>query len=115
MGLSLLDYVVGFDDLILVDAMQTGQAPPGFVHEFDESQLKVLPIVSPHFLGVGEVMALGRKLGLPVPGRVKIFAIEVEDPFTVKVCMTPPLRQILPSIASRVLAAARASRISPKR
>jgi hydrogenase maturation protease len=107
MGLSLLDYVVGFDDLILVDAVQTGQAPPGFLHEFDGCQLKVLPIVSPHFLGVGEVMALGRKLSLPVPGRVKIFAIEVEDPFTVKDRMTPPLRQILPHIASRVLAAAR--------
>jgi hydrogenase maturation protease len=107
MGLALLDYVVGFDDLVLVDAVQTGQAPPGFLHELDDSELKVLPIVSPHFLGVGEVMALGRRLGLPVPGRVRIFAIEVEDPFTVGVRMTPPLRRILVSIASRVLAAAR--------
>jgi hydrogenase maturation protease len=107
MGLSLLDYAVGFSDLVLVDAVQTRQAPPGFLHEFDGSELKVLPIVSPHFLGVGEVMALGRRLGLPVPSRVRVFAIEVEDPFTVGVRMTPPLRQILRSIASRVLAAAR--------
>jgi hydrogenase maturation protease len=107
MGLSLLDYIVGFDDLVLVDAVQTGQAPAGFLHEFDVSQLNVLPILSPHFLGVGEVVTLGRQLGLRVPRQVKIFAIEVQDPFTVGVGMTPPLRQVLPSIASRVLAAAR--------
>jgi hydrogenase maturation protease len=107
MGLSLLDYIVGFGDLILVDAVQTGEAPPGFVHELDDRQLKVLPIISPHFLGVGEVVALGRQLGLQVPGRVKIFAIEVNDPFTVGVGMTPPLRRVLRSIAWRVLAAAR--------
>jgi len=107
MGLSLLDYIVGFDDLVLVDAVQTQRAPPGFLHEFDGSQLNVLPIMSPHFLGVGEVMTLGRRLGLRVPRQVKIFAIEVQDPFTVGVCMTPALRQVLPSIALRVLAAAR--------
>jgi hydrogenase maturation protease len=107
MGLSLLDYIVGFKDLVLVDAVQTGQAPPGFLYEWDLSRLKVLPVVSPHFLGVGEIVALGRQLGLSVPHRVKIFAIEVQDPFTVKACMTPPLRRVLRSIARRVLAAAR--------
>jgi hydrogenase maturation protease len=107
MGLSLLDFIVGFEDLVLVDAVLTGQAPPGFLHELDGSRLKVLPMVSPHFLGVGEMVALGRQVGLRVPRRVKIFAIEVKDPFTVGVCMTRPLRLVLRSIALRVLAAAR--------
>ena len=107
MGLALLDYMVGFEHLVLVDGVQTGQAPPGFLHEFDVSQLKVLPMVSPHFLGVGEVVALGRRLGLLVPRQVKIFAIEVKDPFTVRVGMTPALRRVLRPIALRVLAAAR--------
>ena len=107
MGLSLLDFILGFGDLILVDAVQTGQALPGFVHEFDESQLKVLPMVSPHFFGVGEMVALGRQLGMQVPGRVKIFAIEVQDPFAVGVGLTPALRQVLPAIALRVLDTAR--------
>jgi len=107
MGLSLLDYIVGFEDLVLVDAVHTGKSPPGHLYELDGSQLKVLPIVSPHFLGVGEIVALGRQLGLAVPRRVKIFAIEVQDPYTVKDRMTPPLRRALRPIALRVLAAAR--------
>jgi len=107
MGLSLLDYFVGFDDLLLVDAVQTGQAPPGFLHEFDGNDLKILPTVSPHFLGVGEVLALGRRLGLAVPARVRIFAVEVADPFTVAAGMTPPLQQALQAIVERVFRAVR--------
>ena len=108
MGLSLLDYIVGYDDLILVDAVQTGQFPPGFLHEFDSDDLKVLPAVSPHFFGVGEVLALGRQLGLSVPRRVKIFAVEVNDPFTVGVGLTGPLESVFSSLVARILATARA-------
>jgi hydrogenase maturation protease len=107
MGLALLDFIVGFEDLVLVDAVQTGQSPPGFLYELDDSQLKILPMVSPHFLGVGEIVALGRQLGLPVPRRIKIFAIEVKDSFTVGERMTAPLRRVLRPIAMQVLAAAR--------
>ncbi|HWH69050.1 MAG TPA: hydrogenase maturation protease, partial [Candidatus Sulfotelmatobacter sp.] len=70
MGLSLLDYIVGFDRLVLVDAIQTEQVPPGFVHEIQGEDLKILPTISPHFLGVSEVLALGRELGLAMPKEV---------------------------------------------
>jgi hypothetical protein len=59
------------------------------------------------------MVALGGQLGLPVPRRVKIFAIEVQDPCTVGDCMTPPLRRAVGAIATRVLAAAR--RLSGRR
>ncbi len=107
MGLSLLDFIVGFDDLVLVDAVQTGRATPGFLHEFNGDGLKVLPPVSPHFLGIGEVLALGRRLGLSVPRTVKVFAVEVMDPFTVGACMTPPLEQVFPAVVERILGATR--------
>jgi len=103
MGLSLLDQIVGFDDLVIVDAVQTPQGSPGSVHEIDGNALASLPAVSPHFLGLGEVLALGRKLGLAVPDRVRIFAIEVQDPFTVSTDLTPSLESALPSIVDRVI------------
>lgn len=102
MGLSLLDFIVGFNELILVDAVQTGKAPAGFLHEFDANDLKTLPTVSPHFLGVGEIIALGRELGMAIPSRVKIFAVEAEDPFTMSAQMTPALQRALPGIVERV-------------
>jgi hydrogenase maturation protease len=102
MGLALLDLVVGFSDLVLVDAVQTGQQPPGFVHEFESEGLKPLPAVSPHFLGVAETLALGRKLGLAVPARARIFAIEVKDPFTVNTSMSMEMERALPTIVEHI-------------
>ncbi len=102
MGLSLLDWVVGCEGLLIVDSIQTGQAPVGFIHEIDLDDLKRLPMVSPHFLGVTEVLALGRELGMPVPSHVRILGIEVEDPHTIALEMTAGLRAAFPEIADRV-------------
>jgi len=108
MGLSLLDMMVGFERLVLVDAIQTHQAPPGFVHQIDHLDLQVLPTLLPHFLGVGEVLALGRKLNLAVPEQVRIFAVEVEDPFTVGTELTPTLKAAFPRIMDEVVTATEA-------
>ena len=105
MGLSLLDYVTGFDALVIVDAIQTAQAAPGFVHELDASDLPALPALAPHFLGVNEALALGRSLGLQVPSAVKIFAIEVADPFTLGAQLTPALTPVLPKLTAQIEAA----------
>lgn len=105
MGLSLLDFVADCRTLIVVDAVQTGRAPPGFVHELDGNELQSVPSVAPHGVGLGEVLALGRALGSPVPERVKILAIEVADPFTVSTELTPELRAALPGIVERVICA----------
>ena len=103
MGLALLDHIIGYQRLMIVDAIQTGRVPPGSIHELDGQDLKLLPVASPHFAGVGEMIALGRELGLPVPEQVKIFAIEVADPFAITTEMTPALRNALPSIIERVM------------
>jgi hydrogenase maturation protease len=107
MGLALLDYLNGYAEVVIVDAIQTGQAAPGSVHELDPASLKQLTGRTPHFLGVGETLALGRELGLEMPSRVKIFAIEVEDPFTLGTQMTPALQAALPAIVERVGAVVR--------
>jgi hydrogenase maturation protease len=105
MGLSLLDMISGYESLVVVDAVQTGQAPPGTIHELDLESLPVLSPTAPHFVGLGEVIALGRTLGMPMPSQVRIFAIEAAEVFTLATRMTPALEQALPGIVERVLAA----------
>jgi hydrogenase maturation protease len=108
MGLALLDHMTGYREVVIVDSIQTGRAEPGFVHEVDAASLKQLSGRTPHFLGVSETLALGRRLELAMPKKVRIFAIEVEDPFTLGTQMTAGLQAVLPSIVERVGAAVRA-------
>jgi hydrogenase maturation protease len=105
MGLALLDFITGYNAVVIVDSIQTGKAPPGFLHELDASALNQLTGRTPHFVGVSETLALGRQLGLAMPEQVKIFAVEVEDPFTLSSNMTPALESALPGIAERIASA----------
>lgn len=108
MGLALLDEIADRESVILVDSVQTGRAPPGHIHEIDAENLSRVLTTSPHFLGIGETLALGRMLGLGMPQHVRIFAIEVADPFTLGTTMTAAVEAAVPPAAVRVAAQARA-------
>ncbi len=95
MGLALLDEIADFDALVLVDAVQTGRAPPGHIHECDIADLPQVTATSPHFIGVGETLGFGRRLGLAMPGRVRVIAIEVADPYTLG---TEPTAAVMPAV-----------------
>jgi hydrogenase maturation protease len=107
MGLALLDHLAGYAAAIIVDAIQTGRQAPGSVHELEPSSLSQLAGRTPHFLGVGETLALGRQLGHPMPETVRIFAIEAQDPFTLGTSLSPALQAALPGVVQRVATAAR--------
>lgn len=107
MGLALLDEIADFDALILVDSVQTGRAPPGHIHECDIADLPQVTATSPHFVGVGETLALGRRLGLAMPRRVRVIAIEVADPFTLGTQPTTVVQEAVGLAVERVVALTR--------
>ena len=102
MGLALLDFITGYRTVAIMDSIQTGNAAPGFLHELDATALTQLTGRTPHFVGVSETLALGKQLGLTMPEQVRVFAIEVEDPFTLGTALTPALQAALPGIVARI-------------
>jgi hydrogenase maturation protease len=91
MGLALLDFMVDFDRVIIVDSIQTGQSAPGTLHEVDVTGWEKLSGSTPHFLGVGETLKLGRQLGLNMPAQVTVVAVEVQDPYTLGTTFSTPV------------------------
>jgi hydrogenase maturation protease len=102
MGLALLDFITGSRAVAIVDSIQTGKEAPGFLHELDAAALSQLTGRTPHFVGVSETLALGKQLGLAMPEQVRVFAIEVEDPFTLGTALTSALQAALPVIVERI-------------
>jgi hydrogenase maturation protease len=113
MGLALLDFIVGYETLILVDSIQTGRAAPGHIHDLTQAHLAAQPGRTPHFLGVKDTLLLGERLGLEMPRHVRVFAIEAEDPFTLGTELTPALRRTLPLAVGRVLSAITRAPLEP--
>lgn len=101
-GLALLDLLIGYDRAILIDAVQTGQAPPGTIWEWPAGELGRVRAPSPHFAGLPEVLAMAHALQLPFPEEIQVYAVEVADPLTIGGEVTPTVRQALPELVRRV-------------
>ncbi|MBC8455822.1 hydrogenase maturation protease [bacterium] len=101
-GMALLDYFIGFDSAILVDAIQTNSVPVGTIHEMDESDLSEVFAPSPHFSGLPEMIHIAREMQLDFPQRFKIFAIEVEDVLTLGGKISPKVRDAIARVQPKI-------------
>ena len=102
-GLYLLDDMEGFDRVVVVDAVRTGGHPPGTVHALPLEALHAPAGPSPHAIGLPSALALARASGAPVPDRVWLVLVEVEEMETVGEGLTPAVAAAVP----RAIAAAR--------
>jgi hydrogenase maturation protease len=98
-GFNLLDQLLGVSRLVVVDAIQSGAAPPGAIQIFDSEDLRAAPGGSPHFIGLFEVLEVARALGLNAPRQVTIVAVEAADCTTVGGPMHPAVQAAIPLIA----------------
>jgi hydrogenase maturation protease len=101
-GLYLIDDVIGVDRLIVVDAVITGEAPPGTIHVLGEGDVAVVPGVSPHYVGLFETLDLVRALELDVPDEVTLVCIEIKDAVTIGGAMTDDVARALPEVVDVV-------------
>jgi hydrogenase maturation protease len=103
-GLALLDLFIGFDRAIIVDAIKTQRYEPGSLFELTTEELGEVIAPSPHYCGLPELLALAKELDLEFPKEIKIFALEVEDPYTVGGKMTVAAEEGLKNMIVKVRA-----------
>jgi hydrogenase maturation protease len=104
-GVRLLDVVTGYNWLILVDAIQTGERA-GQVYRLGPNDLQSsLHAASSHDLSLPAALELGRRLGLTLPDdeAITIVAVEVEDVVTFEEVCTPQVQAAIPRAAQMVL------------
>ncbi len=101
-GFHLLDYVLNVASLVVVDTVVTGTAPPGTIYALHDHELRAVPGGSPHYVGLNETLALGRKLGLRVADGVVFLAVEAADCLTLGGAMHPAVAAAVPRLVSMV-------------
>lgn len=97
-GFHVMDELLGVSRLLVVDCIQTGAAKPGTVYVLDEHAIPSAPGVSSHSLGIFEVLAVARRLGLPAPAECVILAVEAADCTTVGGSMHPDVAAAIPVV-----------------
>ncbi len=102
-NLDLLEAMDGFESVVVVDAMRTGEHEPGTVVRIEEAAWAGLKnFASPHSLNLPAVLSMGRKLGYRLPEAIRVYGIEVQDLETYAERMTPEIEAALPSIVARI-------------
>jgi hydrogenase maturation protease len=103
-GAALLDVVRGADALLIIDTILRDEPVTGRVSILDGADIRDLPGPSPHYISVPQTLALGRSIGLHMPGKVTVVAVEAKNLYRLGEGLTAEMEAALPA----VVAAARA-------
>jgi hydrogenase maturation protease len=101
-GLALLDVIVGYDRLILVDTIKRKAPSSGRIHLLGEKQIRAIPGPSPHYVSVPQTIEIGKKLGLHVPSKIQIIAVEAKNIYSLGEGLSREMEEKLPVIIQKV-------------
>ncbi|WP_400208378.1 hydrogenase maturation protease [Candidatus Methanomassiliicoccus intestinalis] len=104
-GLDLIEIMIGYDRVIIIDAIMNYADKAGTVMVLDsEAFSNSVHGVNAHEANIPSTIALGRKIAPDdFPKDIKFVAVEVNDVFTVNDHMTPEVEAALPEAVNVVL------------
>ncbi len=103
-GLSLLDSIVGYDKVIIIDAIQTEKGRAGQIYRMGSEDFSLTKhFSSPHQINLATVLELGKMLDLAMPQKITIFAVEAKDLTSFSEKCTPEVEQAIPEVVKMVL------------
>jgi hydrogenase maturation protease len=110
-GFALMELIVGWPHIILVDAIQFEGLIPGTVVRIQPEDLHTsLRLRSVHDIDLPTVLELGRKLGLAMPEEISIFGIQAEDALTLGERLTDSAQRGMKEVVALILKEIRDSR-----
>jgi hydrogenase maturation protease len=101
-GLALIEVFAGYDRAVVVDSIKTGRNPPGTITEMALAQVGRVVAPSLHHAGLPELAAVAERLGLRFPGRTRVLAVEVVDPYTLGAGLSEPVAGAIAELVRRV-------------
>jgi len=103
-GMRFLDLLAGYERAVIVDAIQWRKGPPGTVYRLGvEEAVPTVRAVSFHDISLGTALALGERLGIPLPSEIVFLAVEVEDTTTVREGCCAAVEAALPEVERQIL------------
>lgn len=103
-GLRLLELMRGYRNVVLVDALSTGQSQPGTIVRFEGRDFRGGQRWSAaHSIGIGTVLDLGRGLGYDMPTQVVAYAVEAQDVETFGEQLSPAVAEAVDEVMELVI------------
>ncbi len=103
-GLRLMERMIDFDRVIVVDAVCTGAAP-GTIHRLKPDDVPTQKSASAHDVNLPTALQFGRRAGVHLPKNedIELIAVEAEDILTFSERCTPAVEAAIPHAVRAVL------------
>ncbi len=105
-GLNLLDFIVGYDKLVVIDAIVTDDGKVGEIYRLKPENVcdPSRSAISPHHVNLATTLEIGKRL-FPneMPEEVTVFAVDTQEVATVTEEMTGKVKKAVPVVVSLVL------------
>lgn len=112
-GLRLVEAMVGYDRAVVIDAMATGEKPPGTVRRLTLADLGATRnLTCVHDTSLPTALEIWRRSSVPVPEDIAIWGIEGRDLVTMSEKLSQPVDDAVPVVAAAILDELRASQRS---
>jgi hydrogenase maturation protease len=105
-GLSLMERLVGYDRVIIVDALTTGNATPGTVMQL---KLDDLPdqalghLCSAHDTSLQNALKVGKMMGARVPEDIMVVGIEINPIYDFSDNLSPMIGESIPEAVQIIM------------
>lgn len=96
-GMELLDILVGYDHVFLIDAAIGTGGEPGDLKEISDGK-SALHLFTSHGVNFFNLLKLGREMGLKMPEPAAVFGIEIGNATDFGTALSPALQSALPSL-----------------
>lgn len=100
-GLALLDHIIGYRKVLILDSIKRDDREPGRIAEIKIEELEINGSLSPHYAGIPISIEIGKRLGFPLPEEIRILAMEVEDPYTLEEGLTETVSKSFPNYVKK--------------
>ena len=102
--MDIIPKLVGYDRLVVIDAIQLGNVPVGTVHKLSLDDLtSTIRRSSPHDINFATALHMGKEWGYHVPADVRIYGIEVKELSIFSENLTPQVAEKLQDIVEDIL------------
>ena len=106
-GLGLMERMLGYDRVILIDAFQNGGGRPGAVYRLTLDDLRSASptqhSASAHDTNLVTALDMARRMGLSPPAETIVYAVEVENVQDFGEEPTPAVAAAIPAVVASVL------------
>lgn len=107
-GLRLMERMLGYRRVILVDALQPGDGVPGTVRRLTLADLAAMSATQhstcAHDVSLITALETARRMGLAVPDEIVIYGVAVQDVLNFGDEPTPAVAAAIPRVVTAVLA-----------